>query len=95
MLIRLTRITKNNNDFFLKEIFVNPSQISYLYEDDKMKKYLMEGMISFDLNRSTGFTKLKLENAGRSEEFTVVGDPHLIEQKIRHCLQNKRQLLKG
>jgi len=95
MLIRLTRITKNNNDFFLKEIFVNPSQISYLYEDDKMKKYLMEGMISFDLNRSTGFTKLKLENSGLSEEFTVVGDPRLIEQKIRQCLQNKRQLLKG
>ena len=55
----------------------------------------MEGMISFDLNRSTGFTKLRLENSGRQEEFTVVGDPHLIEQKIRRSLQNKKQLLKG
>jgi hypothetical protein len=95
MLVRLTSIVKKNNDFFLKEIFINPSQVSLLYEDSKMKQYLMEGAISFDFNRSTGFTKLRLEGSSGREELTVVGDPHLIEQKIRKGLQNKRQLLKG
>ena len=95
MLVRLTSIIKKNNDFFLKEIFINPNQVSLLYEDSKMKQYLMEGEISFDFNPSTGFTKLRLEGSRGREELTVVGDPYLIEQKIRKCLQDKRQLLKG
>jgi hypothetical protein len=96
MLVRLTRIIKSNNDFSLKEIFINPSEVSYLVEDEGMKRDLKEGIISFNFHQSTGFTRLHIKSSGSLEEFTVIGDPHLIEEKIRNSiLQGRKQLLKG
>jgi len=96
MLIRLTRITKLNNNYTLKEVFINPTQISYLIEDETMKRDLNEGAISFDFHNSTGFTRLHVKSSGSLEELTVVGDPYIIEKKIRQSiLEDRRQLLKG
>jgi len=95
VLVKLIKIIQTGNNYSLKEIFVNPKQISYLLEDEIMKEKLLEGTVSINLHQSTSFTKIRLDNSGLREEFTVIGDPYLIEQKIKKTIrEDRRQLLR-
>ena len=96
MLIKMIRISQHNSVYSLKEVFINPKQITYIYEDEFMKKCLHEGTVSLDLHPSTSFTKIRLDGRGLQEEFTVIGDPNSIKETIRSSvLTDKRELLKG
>ena len=93
MFIKLFKINKRQtlegDQFYLTEVSVNASQISFMSENRDLKNMLNEGKLNLDLNRNAEFTDLRLHN---SNEITVVGSPSIIESKI---LMNTKTLLRG
>ena len=81
-MIELVQIKKLNTKFELNTIFINPKHILYLSEDREYKSYLREGKMNLGLNMQTVFTKLKLFEGDRTREFTIVGDPRVIQDKL-------------
>tara|TARA_Y100000592_G_C5480411_1_gene325107 strand:- start:4116 stop:4406 length:291 start_codon:yes stop_codon:yes gene_type:complete len=95
MLVKLIKIMKSGRDYSLKQIFVNPSQILYIQEDERFISDLREGAISLDIHQSTGFSKIRLDSNGIYEELTVVGDPEIIQRKIENVIfSTRKQLLR-
>ena len=81
-MIELVQIKKLNTVFELTTLFVNPKHVLYLTEDREFKVYLREGRINLDLNTQTLFTKLKVYEGDRTVEFTIVGDPRVVQTKL-------------
>ena len=90
-MIELVQIKKLNTVFELSTIFVNPKHIMFLSEDRVFKSYLREGKINLNMNMQTIFTKLKMHEGDRVVEFTIVGDPKTIQNKVL----SKKQILRG
>ena len=94
MLVELIQVTRRDNGYQLKSVYVNPQQIIFMSEDLRMKQELQEGNIKLGLNQTfTNFTRIRMNMAGYVEEIIVVGDPGLIESKI--FAKTSRQLLRG
>ena len=94
MLVELIQVTRRDNGYQLKSVYVNPQQIIFMSEDLRMKQELQEGNIKLGLNQTfTNFTRIRMNMAGYVEEIIVVGDPGLIESKIYN--KTSRQLLRG
>ena len=94
MLVELVQVTRRDNGYQLKTVYVNPQQIIFMSEDLRMKQELQEGNIKLGLNQNfTCFTRIRMNMAGYVEEIIVVGDPGLIETKIFN--KTSRQLLRG
>jgi len=93
MLVRLVRIVRSGRDYTLKQIYVNPLQISYIQEDEDHKVKLKEHIVSLNLHESTGFSKIRLDNGGSFEEITVLGSPEMIHEKIQAKVTNSRKQL--
>lgn len=95
MLVELIQIKEDSRGkYFLKNIYVNPSQIVFLTEDRSMKQKLQEGKLSLGLNQNfTNFTNVRMNFHSHVSDITVVGDPGLIELKIFN--KQQKQLLKG
>ena len=96
MLVPFVRIIRVGRDYTFKQIFINPLQISYIHEDEACKAKLKEHIESLNLHESTGFSRIKLDNAGLMEEITVVGSPEMIQKKIQsNIVISRKQLLRG
>ena len=94
MLVELIQVTRRDNGYQLKSVYVNPQQIIFMSEDLRMKQELQEGNIKLGLNQTfTNFTRIRMNMTGYVEEIIVVGDPGLIESKI--FAKTSRQLLRG
>jgi len=93
MFIKLFKVNKRQTlegiQFYLTEVSINASQISFMTENIDLKKMLNEGRLNLDLNKNADFTDLRLHN---SNEITVIGSPSVIESKI---LINTKTLLRG
>ena len=93
MFIKLIKVNKRQTlegiQFYLTEVSINASQISFMTENIDLKKMLNEGRLNLDLNKNADFTDLRLHN---SNEITVIGSPSVIESKI---LINTKTLLRG
>ena len=89
-MIELVQIRKSSSSFELSTIFINPKHIVYLSEDRVYKGYLKEGKIKLGLNMQTVFTKLKVFEGSGTKEFTIVGDPRSVQNK----LANTKRLLR-
>lgn len=93
MFIKLFKInrrqTLEGEQFYLSEISVNASQISFMSENHDLKQMLNEGKLNLNINKNANFTDLRLNN---SNEITVIGSPSIIESKI---LTSNKTLLKG
>lgn len=93
MFIKLFKInrrqTLEGEQFYLSEISVNASQISFMSENHDLKQMLNEGKLNLNINKNANFTDLRLNN---SNEITVIGSPSIIESKI---LTSSKTLLKG
>jgi len=74
--------------YFLREIFVNPVNISYFIEDNNMKRKLVDGLVDLDIDTRQTFTKLSLRTG---KEITIVGPPSTISER----LGGSSNLLKG
>ena len=59
MFVKLHKISQHvSGEFYLSEVIVNTSHITYISEDVLMKQSLSEGKINLGLNKITQFTKI-------------------------------------
>ena len=91
MLIPVIRIFKSGQNYYLKEIFINPRKIIYMSEDFSYRQNLKEGKIRLDLHPSTSFTKVKKSMDDHIEEMILIGEPKMIERKF---FRKKKMLLR-
>lgn len=75
--------------YFLREIFVNPEDVTYFVEDEIMKRKLTSGLLNLDIDSRQGFTKLSLRVG---KDIIIVGPPSAVLEKLR---VNKNNILKG
>jgi hypothetical protein len=80
-----------SNSFSLREVYVNPKHVVCLREDDAAKKYLNEGRMPEELDDRQVFTKIHLNRGQSGIDITVVGDPNIIEEKLK----SQRTILRG
>jgi len=81
-MIKLVEVVKDIGRISLRDVFVNPKHVVYLREDNMTKKYVVENRNpNFDTNQT--FTKLFIQNGSGGTEFVVLGDPALIESKLK------------
>lgn len=93
MVTKLVEVVKVGNslsarsEYTLKEVFVNPDQVTLLRENTFMRGLLPEGKLPPELDDRVDFTNVHL-NTG--ENLIVVGSLSVVESKLR-----SKQLLKG
>jgi len=90
MFIKLYKVNKRGEQYYLTEVSINVSRISYMAENSNMKSMLQEGKMNLDLNKNADFTDLYLNS---KEQITVIGSPSIIESKIIQGSQ--KTLLRG
>ena len=93
-LIELFEIRQHNDrtSYSLREVFVNPEQISCLREDVLSSKKLDAGLLPENLDKRQRFTKIHLNRGMSGIDLIVVGDPAAIKEKLS---LETRTLLKG
>lgn len=96
MLIRLTEVCRNNTlttqqDYTLREVFVNPEHVVMIREETRMQKLNEQGALPDDLRDDHRFTKLTINRGHTGTEIVVVGAPNIIETTLSH----NKQLIKG
>ena len=82
MFIKLHRINSRQGSYYLTEIVVNTTQISFLTENRQYKNALMEGNMNIELSQAAEFTDIVINNRNGSQSITVVGSIDVIESKI-------------
>jgi len=93
VVVKLVEVAKIGTDintrseYTLREVFINPEQITMLREDVVMKTLLGEGRLPSELDGRMEFTRVFL-NTGM--DIFVVGAPHVVETKLK-----PKQILKG
>jgi hypothetical protein len=101
MLVKFTEICNNGavtarSQFILREIFVNPEHVVMIREDNRMRELNESGAMNIrgseELNRNHRFSKLTINRGHSGTEIVVVGEPHLVESKLK---TNSQQLLRG
>jgi hypothetical protein len=93
MFIKLNRINKHlSGEFYISEIRVNASQILFITENEQIRMTLSEGAPSLGLNSMVRFSDVLFASTTGRETITVVGEPALIESKIK---SSNKQLLRG
>ena len=92
MFIKLHRINVNGSRYYLSEIVINVSHVSYITENKAYRTALTEGHINIGLDKAANFTDVIINKNGISETITVVGDVDQIETKIN---KPTRSLLRG
>jgi len=97
MLVRLTEVCKNNtlttrqNDYSLREVFVNPEHVVMIREESRLKEINQQVPLTEGLKQDHCFTKLTINRGHTGTEIVVVGAPDIVE---RH-LNNNKQLIRG
>jgi hypothetical protein len=97
MIIKLVEVyeIKNHNaraSYDLREIFINPEQITCLREDSLATSKLEAGLLPENLDRRQKFTRIHLNRGMSGIDVTVVGGPASIKEKLNI---ETRTLLKG
>ncbi len=77
--------------FSLREVYVNPEHVVCLREDGAAKKHLSEGRLPDELDDRQIFTKIHLNRGQSGIDITVVGDPNIVEEKLK----SQKALLRG
>ena len=93
-LVELFEVKKHNDraSYSLREVFINPEQISCLREDALSSKKLEAGLLPENLDKRQRFTKIYLNRGMSGIDLIVVGDPMTIQEKLSI---ETRTLLKG
>ena len=95
-LVEICEVLKSSNTsqktYTLREIYINPKHVISLREESSFQQKLTEGNMPKDLDLRQGFTRIALDRGHTGLEIVVVGQPGLIENKLKH---DKRELLHG
>ena len=89
-MVRLVEVFRSSihGTYTLREVFVNPDQVTMLRENNFMKNLLSEGKLPSEIDGRMEFTSIHL-NTGVN--LNIIGSPSVVESKLR----NNRQLLRG
>ena len=97
MLVRLTEVCRNNalttkqNDYTLREVFINPEHVVMIREDARLQEINESIPLTEGLNTNHRFTKLTINRGHTGTEIIVVGAPDIVERP----LNTNKQLLRG
>jgi len=86
-IVKLGNDIGSRSDYMLREVFVNPKQVTMLRENSVMKNLLREGRLPSELDDRIEFTRIYLNT---NIDLNVVGSPVVVESKL-----NTKQLLRG
>ena len=97
MLIKFTEVCTNtalttNQDYLLREVFVNPEHVVMIREEKRMKHLNEQGVLHSDLDPNHGFSKLTINRGQSGTDIVVVGSPEIIETQLNN---SRNQLLRG
>jgi hypothetical protein len=97
MLIKLTEVCTNGTcttqeDYTLKEIFVNPDHVIMIREEARMRSLNEQGLLNKGLDSTHQFSKLTINRGNTGTEIVVVGAPNTIETVLN---KNNKQVLRG
>lgn len=95
-LVKLTEVCQNGalttqQNYTLREIFVNPEHVVMIREEARMRRLNEDGVLPNGLSVDHRFTKLTINRGHTGTEIVVVGAPSTIEE----TLNKQKQLLKG
>lgn len=95
-LVKLTEVCHNGalttqQDYSLREIFVNPEHVVMIREEARMQKLNEQGLLPEGLKLEHQFTKLTINRGHTGTEIVVVGSPTTVESS----LNTTKQLLRG
>ena len=91
MLIKFTHISNHNGKWELRELYVNPDQVSSITEAKFLQKLNESGHLVDGLNTSHRFSKVTVG----MDSFLIVGHPSLIRKELRINDQSYKKLLRG
>tara|TARA_Y100001973_G_C5173954_1_gene320753 strand:- start:1109 stop:1402 length:294 start_codon:yes stop_codon:yes gene_type:complete len=97
VLIKFTEVATNgtyttNQQYILREIFVNPEHVVMIREEKRMKQLNEQGEIDSELDRAHSFSKLTINRGHTGTEIIVVGSPEIVETQLN---RDKRKILRG
>jgi len=84
--------TATLRDWALRTIYINPTHVVCLREDDASNKLLKEGSLPKQLDDRQEFTKITLNKGTYGQEITVVGAIDGIHKKL---FETNKILLRG
>jgi len=95
-LVRLTEVCSNgtytnNQQYSLREVFVNPEHVVMIREERRMRQLNEQGQLPQELSTDHQFTKLTINRGHTGTEIVVVGSPDIVETTLNH----KKDLLRG
>ena len=96
MVVRLIEVSESHvagavKKYVLKEVFVNPEHVVCLRPDDRAKRKLLENKLPSELDKRQEFTSVQMNSGHNGFNITVIGNPSVIEEKLR----NSKQVLRG
>ena len=96
MLVKLTEVCSNGavtsqQNFMLREVFINPDQVVMIREDFRLKELNESGLIKEGLSSNHRFSKLTINRGQSGTEVIVVGAPNIVEEQLK----TGKQLLRG
>jgi hypothetical protein len=78
--------------YFLKEVFINPEHVVMLDEDTRYRKLNEDNQLAEGLSLNHRFTRLLLNQQNSESEIVVIGDPRMVDSKLK---SSTKTLLKG
>jgi|TARA_E500000305_G_scaffold110091_1_gene116951 hypothetical protein len=96
MVVKLVEISEelgvgSHKKYVLREVFVNPEHVICLRPDDRAKRKLLENKLPSELDTRQEFTCIQMSSGHGGFNITVVGNPSIVEEKLRH----NRKVLRG
>ena len=80
----VTKFTsKNKQQYFLSEVYINPDHVVYMREDSVFKtRLLSEGLSPEGLSEHQEFTRVNLSRGQSGVDIVVVGSVSTIQEKL-------------
>ena len=79
-------------DYSVRTVYVNPSHVSSLIEDENSKRLMHEGFLPEGLDKRQEFTRLSISAGSGGRELVVLGAIETVQKKL---YEGQVQLLKG
>lgn len=94
--IKLTEIFSLGNGsekrYSLRQIYINPSHVVCMREEEVLKKMLIEGSLVSGLDKRQDFTRITVNNNSMQQDILVIGNIDEIYNKLNI---EARNLLRG
>ena len=91
MLVELTRVEPTNDTIKVNRVYVNPTHVVSVVEDNLKYYSLKESLIEAGVHHQMSISEVKVFDGTVVETMLMLGAPRTIKEKIN----NKKQILRG